>query len=511
MHTRLLIALCLLAATFSPGMAGENSTAQLVGTVLEGRNRWNPFDPGSDMQADGKGGFTRTVHLSAAGGRNRDGVYAMRFFLGRDLRSVYKRGAEMGKLVTGPGSASGGNVVFRVPSDGEYAVAFNPASASYAISPAVEELTKIESFQVNGFVHDREGSAECFDGFRTRPAEKWDEWVPSHDLARQKDGSWTVKLPLSAAGGHERNGVYQCLFSANHNSDWGYGAIVGEPGRLAGGNGYDSRVGHVEETAVVFRVAKDGDYTLTAWPDEYRFAVSPPVQLFQKLDLQVDGDVVPDPWNPAAPSHDMVKGGDGLWRKTLNLSTTGGSNGQGVYTMNFSIDGDWAFDGVGFGGVWGKTWHSPPQALNLLFRVVKDGEYRVTLDPARGTFAFDPPVAPFTRVESLQISGNFECFAGDGKEGWNPLDPSHDMSTSDGVVFTKELRLSQRVIYTYKYTANRAGWAWSLVDYPYDGYRRLSPHGNPPPLTFECPRDGVYRFTADIRTGDYSVVLVRHL
>ena len=178
--------------------------------------------------------------------------------------------------------------------------------------------------------------------------------------------------------------------------------------------------------------------------------------------------------------------------------------------MNFSIDGNWALDGIGYGGEWGKTWHSVPQEGNLLFRVPADGNYTVTLDPANETFSFNPPVLPVTGIESLQISGDFDQFVADGKGGWNPVDPMHDMQSADGQVFTKSLRLTGGRSYTYKYTANRAGWGLSLVDYPYDGYRRLAPHGSPPPMVFECPRDGEYRFSADVVSGEYGVQMLKH-
>ena len=493
--------------TLSARQAPAN--AQMVGTVVGGRYGWNPFHAGNDMQREARGVFMRRIHLSSTGGRNSDGIYVMRFHTGRELRMVFKRGKGAGRLVSGSGSASAGNIVFRVLKDGWYTVAFDAITSTYSIEPKVDELTKIDSFQVNGFVHDREGATECFDGRRTRPAEKWDEWTPAHEFTRRKDGSWTITLPLSATGGHEKNGVYQCLFSANHNSDWGYGGIIGQPGRLAGGNGYDSRVGHAEESAVVFRVPKDGEYTITVWPEAYRYSISPAVDYFQGLEFQVNGDVVDDPWNPASPSHSMEKGADGLWKKRLHLSAKGGALGNGTYTMNFSIDGNWALDSIGFGGVWGRTWHSDPQEWNLLFRVDRDGDYLVTFDPAKGTFSFDPEVRPLTKVESLQISGNFEELATDGNGGWNPTDPRHDMVSADGRHFTRDIRLTAGSVYDYKYTANRAGWAWSLVDYPYDGYRRLAPHGNPPALRFECPRSGIYRFSADVESGEYSVNLIQ--
>ena len=91
---------------------------------------------------------------------------------------------------------------------------------------------------------------------------------------------WT--LPLSARGGHEHNGVYQFLFSANGNDDWGYCAINGQPGRLAGGCGYSSRLGRISKSAVVIRVLRDADYTIVVFPDQYRYAVTPRVESLQR-------------------------------------------------------------------------------------------------------------------------------------------------------------------------------------------------------------------------------------
>ncbi len=497
---------------FPPWVAAQESekSAQVVGTVHEGRYCWNPFHPSTTMAPDEKNRFRATVRLSTTGGRNGDGIYTMRFFTNSELRQVYKRGEKAGKLVTGPTSAFAGNIVFQVRKDGNYNISFDPANSAYSISPPVDELDTIQSMQLNGFVHDTEGNIECFDGRRTRPAEKWDEWVPAHELQKNPDGSWSIQIKLSSAGGHEKNGIYQCLLSANHNSDWGYGGILGKPGRLAGGNGYDSRVGHIEETAICFRVSRDGLYTMTVWPEEFRFEINPPVEFFQKMEFQVDGNVVPDPWNPANPSHDMERDENGIWHKTLTLDAEGGSDGKGTYVMNFSIDGNWALDSIGFGGKWGKTWHSDPQEWNLLFRVPADGEYRVTLDPEKGEFYFTPPVEPITEISSLQLCGDFDQFAADGKSGWNELDPMHDMQSQDKSIFTKRMRLTGGRTYQYRFAANRTGWGWSLADYPYDGYRRLASHGSPPAITYLCPRDGDYLFTANVTTGEYSVVLIKH-
>ena len=497
----LAAALLLTAA----GVAAAAS-AQLLGTVHDTRSAWNPFAAANDMKAARLGSFVRELELRVDGGRNRDGIYAMRFVVDRELRQTFKRGAKAGSLVSGQPAAFANNIVFRVPASGIYRVRFDPVSARYAITPPVIEQQTIESLQINGFVHDREGLVETFDGRRTHPAEIWDASVAAHELKRNDDGSWTIDLPLSTRGGHQQNGVYQALLSANHNADWGYSAIVGQPGRLAGGNGYTSRVGHVEESAIVFRVTRDATYRFTVWPEQYRYAIDPPVEYFPGTSFQVNGDVVAEPWNPASPEHAMTPSADGTWTKDLVLRRDGGNAGNGLYTMNFSIDGNWALDSIGFGGEWGKTWHAAPQEWNLLFRVPADGTYRVTLDPARGRFAVEPPVEPVTRVESLQLCGDFESFGDDGQGGWNPQDASHDMQAGEHGIFFKDIRLTGGRSYRYKFSANRSAWGWSLADYPYDGERRLAPHGNADPLRFDSPRDGVYRFTADTLTGDYSVV-----
>ena len=491
--------------------AADAATAQLVGTVHATRTAWNPFAAVNDMRRQGDGTFEATLALRTDGGRNRDGIFVMRFVTHRELRETFKRGGEAGTLVTGAAARQAGNIVFRIPADGTYRVRFDPATAHYAIEPAVEEIDRIDSMQINGFVHDHEGTTEAFDGRRTRPAEMWDEWVPAHELKKNTDGSWSIDLPLKVTGGHQKNGVYQALLSANHIGDWGYSAILGQPGRLAGGNGYNSRVGHAEETAIVFRVPRDGTYRLTVWPEQYRFEISPAVAFFAGTSYQVNGDVVPDPWNPAAPSHAMTPAEDGTWTKLLQLTRNGGTDGAGFYRMNFSIDGNWSLDSIGFGGEWGRTWHAAPQEWTLLFRVPADGDYRVTLDPARGRFAFNPPVLPMVRVESLQIFGDFEAFAGDGKGGWNPDATVHDMRATGRGVYTMDLKLAAGRTYHYKYSANWGHWAWTLADYPYDGERRLAPHGDPPALEYTSPRNGIYRFVADTETGEYSVHLLQLL
>ena len=328
-----LVAMLML---ITAGMAVAGS-AQLVGTVHETRTAWNPFAAANDMQAANDGGFVRELDLRVDGGRNRDGIYAMRFFVDHELRQVYKRGLKPGSLITGPQSAFAGNIIFRVPANGTYRVRFNPAAARYDITPPVIEQQQIESMQLNGFVHDGEGLVEVFDGRRTHPAEIWDESVAAHELTRHDDGSWSIDLPLTTRGGHQKNGIYKSLLSANHNGDWGFSAIINQPGRLAGGNGYNSRVGHIEESALVFRVLRDATYRLTVWPEQYRFTIDPAVEFFPGASYQVNGDVLPEAWSPEAASHAMEKGAQGLWQKDLELRKNGGAGGSGLYTMNFSI------------------------------------------------------------------------------------------------------------------------------------------------------------------------------
>jgi hypothetical protein len=484
-------------------------TAQLLGTVNDTRGAWNPFLAENDMVWDPAAGeYSKTVRLSASGGRNADGVYALRFAANHTVREAYKAdpAAPVGRLATGEAAANADNVLFAVPADGEYTVRFSPRRQSYSITPPVRAITRIESMQINGFVHDAEGGLEQVMNGHTRPAPKWDETLPDHQMRANPDGSWTAVLPLSAHGGHERNGVYQFLFSANANGDWGFCGANGRPGRLFAGCGYNSRSGRVDESAVVIRVPRDADYAITVFPAERRFTVSPEVELLNALpSFQLNGSVQTRPWDIAAAEHQMARRSDGTWEKTVRLAPDGGEGKNGLYVMNFSIGSEWGLDGIAFGGRWGEVWHAVPQESNILFRVKSVGDYTVRLDPAAGTFSVTPPVEPVERITSLKIAGNFSEFADDGQQGWNLSDPAHAMQSADGRVFTRVLTLKAGAGYQYKYAANDAGWSWGLTDYPYDGERRLAMHGNPPPLSFTAAQSGPHRFTADVVTGTYTV------
>ena len=201
----------------------------------------------------------------------------------------------------------------------------------------------------------------------------------------------------------------------------------------------------------------------------------------------------------------MTRGGDGIWNKKLKLSKKGGEGGDGIYCMNFSIGAEWFLDGIGMGGAWGKTWHILPQESNIMFQVLKDGEYEIRLDTVKNTFRIFPEVKPMTKIYSLQIVGNFEEFENDGAGGWSPFPLLHNMETSDGVTFSRNIRLQKGRAYQYKYTANNAGWGWVFTDYPWDGYKKLSLHGNMAPFEFQPDATADYRFSANIVTGEYSV------
>lgn len=496
------------AQTSAPG----SYSAQILGTVHDERGRWNLFLERNNMDFDPEsGGFVRAFKLATTGGRNGDGIYAIRFTTNHDLSEVYKRSAanRNGPLITGTAADQGENIIFQVLRDGEYTIFFDPGKKTYSIVPNVEMLTTIETVQLNGFIYDNEGSEEWSDSRRTYPAPKWDETRSTHDMTANADGSWSKTLFLSAAGGHEKNGVYQCLFSINHNGDWGLGGINGWPGRLRGGSGYGSKNGTVGDSAVVFKVEQDGEHTITVHPETFRWEITPPATILNRMEsFQVNGPVVDDSWNPKAPGHQMVRSTDGTWKKSVNLSNSGGPGGDGVYSLNFTIGEEWVLDGIGMGGDWGKTWHALPQETNILFRVLTSGTYEISLDPENNTFGISPPVLPITGMYSLELVGDFEEFAGDGQDGWNPYHPVHAMQAEGQNVFSRELKLTGNRVYHYKYTGNRAGWLLSFSDYPYDGRRELSAHGDPEPLTFTPQASGTYRFTADMLTGEYTIDLV---
>lgn len=506
---------CLFAGVLSAWAKEEPAplpsqvpSAQIMGTVHDTREKWNPYRSENDMTFDKNTGlYSRVFSLSPRGGRNADGVYAIRFTTHNELLEVYKQGESISQLVTGENIRHANNIIFKVTKEDQYTISFDPNNKTYSISPQVDALTQIDSMQLNGFVYDdQEHFKERRDERRTYPAEIMDETLESHDMTPHGDGTWSKKVFLKAKGGLHKDGRYQFLFSANHIGDWGYCAINGQPGKLCAGSGYDSKNGMITDSGIVIKITEDGEYTITVNPQEFWYAISPAVVCANNLNtIQVNGSIIADPWNPKAKEHEMTPGEDGIWSKKLILSRKGGEAGNGIYAMNFSIDSEWFLDGIGTGGVWGKTWHVLPQESNIMFQVLKDGEYEIRLDTVKNSFSIFPEVKPITEVSSLRIVGNFEEFENDGAEGWSPLHVLHDMETSDGITFSRDLRLVQGKAYQYKYTANDAGWGWVFNDYPWDGYRKLALHGSMAPFEFTPDTAGLYRFLANIVTGEYLV------
>ncbi len=482
-------------------------SAQIMGTVHDTREKWNPYMPENDMTFDKNVGlYSRIFYLSHRGGRNADGIYAIRFSTNNELLQVYKQGESIGQLTTGENIRHANNIIFKVTKEDNYAISFDPRNKTYNISPQVEYFTKIESMQLNGFVYDDQGLTEHSDARRTYPAEIMDETLASHDMIPNADGTWSKRVFLKAKGALHKDGRYQFLFSANHNSDWGYCAINGQPGKLCAGSGYDSKNGMVIDSGIVIKITEDGEYTFTVNPQEFLYTISPQVVCANNLNrIQINGSIIDEPWNPKAKEHEMTKGEDGIWRKKLKLSKKGGEAGNGIYVMNFSIDSEWFLDGIGMGGAWGKTWHVLPQESNIMFQVLEDGEYEIQLDTVKNTFRISPEVKPITKFYSLRIVGNFEEFENDGAGGWSPFDSSHGMQTSDKVIFFRDIHLIKGKTYQYKYTANDAGWGWVFNDYPWDGYKKLALHGSMAAFEFKPNTTGMYRFFANIVTGEYSV------
>jgi len=471
-------------------------SAQIVGTVHNTRNQWIPYYNENNMQFSSEScSFTRSFHLSNKGGRNGDGTYVIRFFINHDIDRVYKykQGAGVNNLITGSQTDQAGNVVFRVLSDGDYQISFDPWNKKFSISPPVNYLTEIESVQLNGFVYDDEDEIEKVTNKRTLPAQKWDETNPNHNMERQPDGSWKKTVKLIANGGMHPNGIYQFLFSVNHISDWGYCALNGKEGQLCGGSGYDSKQGRIIDSPIVFQVVEDGEYIITMHPKEYWYTIDPPVENLNKFQgFEINASFERESWDNKQKSHSMTQEKDGTWTKTFFLDAEGGSSKNGTYCFDFSISRDWDLDGITCAAIWGKTWHSLPNTPNINFRVFRTGEYKFTLDPNKNTFSISPPVLPILFIYSFQLQGNFS-------------EPNYQMNTEDGITYYYDVDLEKGIKYDYRYTANNLGDCWAFSDYPYDGYRRISPHGAPPPLTVAPESTGKYRFSVDIKSGEYKV------
>ncbi|GAA5218273.1 hypothetical protein ACFSJ3_15460 [Corallincola platygyrae] len=481
------------------------ASAQLVGTVHNYRDRWNPYSELNNMtRIDASGDqFTATYTLSPEGGRAGDGIYAIRFFTEHELDQVYKHDlTSPNRLVTGDQHTLGNNIVFQVAEAGDYTITFDPMDQSFTISPEVTLITEISSMQVNGFAYDEEGTEERVVDGRTLPAEVWDETRVEHDMSANGDGSFSKVMPLSATGGHEGNGVYQILFSANHIADFAFGAINNRPGELSGGNGYNSKVGLVEEASLVFRVDTDGDYTITVDPTTATYHIEPAVEVLNDeiTSYQVNGSVVANAWDPTDDAHQMTQQDDGSWVLTVPLATDGGDAGNGSYVMNFSSNQSWSLDSTGAAGVWGRALHALPQESNILFKVNETGDHVIRLWPETNRFEITPAVTPLLTVESLRLVGSMS--------EWNANDPAFNMSTADGKLFYIDVALTAGDEHWYKYTANDASWGMVFADYNYDGYRELTLHGDPAAFNLMVETDGTYRFWANVHTGEYGVTLL---
>lgn len=496
------------------------NNVQLLGTVNAHRGRWNPYLSGNDMLHDSfnKGGFVKSIYLHPRGGRNADGIYAIRFTVNHDIGKVYKldrvRGAP--HMVTGEESQSSPSVFFKVTKAMEYTIHFNPETATFSISPEVLFLDQVQSMQINGFVHDKEqGDFETYNRYRTFPCQKWDETQFNHEMSYLGDNIWEKKLFLSKKGGMEKrqDGIYQFLFSANHNGDWGFCAINGQPGKLAEGYGYDSKTGNLIDSDIVIKIVKDDWYTIRINPKEHWFTVYPQVDILNTIkSYQINGPVVANSWDPTDPSHEMDKSENGIWRKTIYLSSDGGPGKNGIYSCNISINNEWLLDSLGFGAwitsddkdfIRAKIWHIKPQEPNFLFQVTQSGFYNFIFDPVTQTLTISPPVERFIGIKALKLVGDF---SNDASKQWNPYLVEGEMTTQDGILFRKEVTLQANQTYQYKYTVNNAGFLWAFGDYIYDGYKELSTHGDPPALEFSPNRSGAYIFEANISTGEYSIL-----
>ncbi len=482
-------------------------SAQVLGTIHKNRNRWNSYASENNMIFDEiNNRFFWKQRLTDTGGLNADGIYAIRFNLNHDLNQAFKWAGRQ-NLLTGRDADGANNIIFKVKEDREYTIMFYVSDKKFEITPMPEYISAIESIQLNGFVYNEQnGDKETSDGKRTYPIEKWNETLSSHDMNKNSDGTYSKEVVLTTDGGLQHDGVYQFLFTANHIGDWGFSALNDKPGKLCAGSGYNSKMGRVIDSALVIRVTKPGTYTFKMDPVKLEYSVSPDVEYMNGLDsVQLNGYVVPEPWKIKEASHQMMKNAMGIWEKTVRLSPDGGPGKDGVYCINFSLNNDWHLDSVGMSTVWGEIWHTLPHENNIMFKVEKDADYTISLNPAKDTFAISPVVLPITEITSFQIVGNFKEFSADGSNGWNPYDPIHHMESINRRSYTKRLDLDLGVSYNYKFTANGTGWIWAFSDYIFDGYRALASHGDPPPIVFTATKSGPHMFTADIITGEYSV------
>ncbi|MDJ0575393.1 MAG: hypothetical protein QNJ65_09550 [Xenococcaceae cyanobacterium MO_234.B1] len=515
----------------NPDFQKCDESAQLLGTVNNNRGRWNPFLPENNMAKDGKI-YYKKVELKADGGRHHDGVYAFRFVTNHDLYQTFKADHNQvdstGKpqLLDGEQASQAQNIMVKIDRDGVYKISFNPRTADYNVTPQPTYLTKIESVELNGFVWDDENMFQ-----------KFDETSPNHEMTKNADW-WEITIPLKTTGGIDfrADGVYQFLFSANNNEDWGFGAYNNGQGMLTGGTGFGSSGGQSKHSAITVQVFADGDYTLRMNPSQYKFevispkGVKPPKIWNDITSFQLLGSFYPDnQFDPTISEHNLNNIGDNIWTKTLQLE-------PGIYGANVGISGELFLDTMAL-GAWlesdqpnkliGKNWHGKPNEPNIFFQVKEPGNYQFTYDDARDQFSLESldniPWSPLVTIDTLQLVGSFA----QPLQAWNPTSTANNLEKVGENIFTKDVKLEANRQYNYKYTANNWGWLWVFSDYELDEYGhdflgrnpdpinssledletygQLTTHGDPPPLAFTPTTSGCYTFTANLETGAYSV------
>ncbi|ACK69845.1 conserved hypothetical protein [Gloeothece citriformis PCC 7424] len=519
-----------------PENSQSEPSAQLLGTVNNNRGRWNPFLPENNMSREGEN-YYKEVELKAKGGRYGDGIYAFRFVTHHNLQQIYKvdpyqtDATGKPKIVTGTAANQGNNIIIKIDKDDRYKIKFNPTDLSFEITPTPTYLTKIDSVQINGFVWDDE------DMFQ-----KFDETRPNHEMTHNGEW-WEITLPLKTNGGIDfrHDGVYQFLFSVNHNEDWGFGAYNDGENTLVGGTGFGSSGGTSKHSAITIQVFADGNYTIRMNPKTYKFEViSPegvnPVRVWNGVtSFQLLGTFYSNAqFDPTNFDRNLIYTQGGIWRKTVKIK-------PGIYGANFAISQELFLDTMAL-GAWleteqpnkllGKAWHGKPNEPNIFFEVLEEGDYQFSFNGDKDEFSIEYVgenlgdkivIKPLVTLDSLLLVGNFDP----PLVAWDASNVANQMERNDRSIFTKTVHLEAGKQYEYKYTANNWGWVWVFADYELDGYGedfsgrnpdpihsrledlkqygQLTTHGDPPTLKITPQVSGDYLFTVNLETGAYSV------
>lgn len=515
----------------NPDFQECEESAQLLGTVNNNRGRWNPFLPENNMAKQGKS-YYKEIQLNANGGRHHDGIYAFRFVTNHNLYQTYKANHyevdSIGKpeLVNKKQANEAQNIIIKINEDDIYQFNFNPEKSQYEITPQPTYLTQIQSVELNGFVWDDENMFQ-----------KFDETRPNHEMKQNGDW-WEKTIPLKTTGGIDfrSDGIYQFLFSANHNEDWGFGGYNDGQQNLTGGTGFGSSSGQSKHSAITIQVFADGDYTFRINPSNYQFEVIPPEGVSRPQFLnniasfQILGTFYPNnQFDPTLSEHDLQNNGNNIWTKVIELES-------GIYAANIGISGELFLDTMALGAwlasdqphqIIGKNWHGKPNEPNIFFEIKNTGEYQFNYDADRDQFSLmsldDNPVKPLAKIESLQLVGDFN----EPLVAWTPTNVANNMKKLPNNTFQKEVKLEGNQTYNYKYTANNWDWLWVFADYELDGYGdnflslnpdplhseledlkiygQLTTHADPPTLKFTPPTSDCYTFIANLETGAYSV------